>query len=75
MVARLRLAGIPAIIASGSKGLKSQLKQANSLRLPHVVIIGDEEIKNDTVILRDMAKGEQTSLRLDEALARLQERP
>jgi len=75
MAARLRQSGIPSIMASGSKGLKSQLKQANSLGLPHVLIIGDEEMKNDTVILRDMAIGEQTSLRLDEALARLQERP
>ena len=62
LAATLRGAGIGAIEALGAKSLKAQLRQANNLSLPYAVIIGEEEVKAGTVILRDMVSSEQKSV-------------
>ncbi len=67
----LRRAGIGVIGASGSRSLKAQLRQANSLAFGYAVIIGDEEIKTDTIILRDMATSEQETIPAGQLLGRL----
>ena len=59
LAAQLRKSGISAIEASGSRSLKAQLRQANSLGIPCAVIIGEEELKQGTVILRDMTTATQ----------------
>jgi len=74
LVARLRQAGMGVTIALGGKSLKAQLKQANALRLPQAIIIGEEEIKRGSVVLRDMMKGEQVELPLEEVVTRLKRR-
>ena len=71
LAARLRQAGIGATLALGDKSLKSQLKQANSLGLPQTVIIGEEEMKKGRAVLRDMTKGEQVEVPLEEVVTRL----
>lgn len=59
--ARLRASGISVVIATGSKSLKSQLRQANSLSSSYAIIIGEQELSSATVVLRDMkAKGQTT---------------
>lgn len=58
----LRRAGIAVIEAIGNKSLKAQLRQANTLGIRHAVIIGDQEIKTGTVILRDMTAANQMTL-------------
>jgi histidyl-tRNA synthetase len=62
LASTLRGAGIGVIEALGDKSLKAQLRQANNLRLRYAVIIGEEEVKAGTVILRDMASSEQKSV-------------
>ena len=47
------------IAALGDKSLKAQLRQANALGVGRVVIVGEEEAARDTVVLRDMASGQQ----------------
>ncbi len=64
LASRLRRAGIGVIEAIGSKSLKAQLRQANTLGVRHVVIIGDQEIKTGTVILRDMTNAQQETVPL-----------
>lgn len=59
LAARLRKDGIGVIEAVGNKSLKAQLRQANNLGASYAVIIGDEEVKNGTVILRDMTTSDQ----------------
>ena len=71
LAARLRQAGIGATLASGDKSLKSQLKQANSLALPQTLIIGEDELKKGVAVLRDMARGEQVDVPLEEVVRRL----
>jgi histidyl-tRNA synthetase len=59
LAARLRQAGISAAAATGSKRLKAQMRQANSLGVRYTVIIGDEEVKTGTATVRDMANAQQ----------------
>jgi len=64
LTASLRRAGIGAIGATGDKSLKAQLRQANSLNAHYAVIIGEQEVKNGAVILRDMATARQETISL-----------
>jgi histidyl-tRNA synthetase len=66
VAADLRGAGVGVILAMGDKSLKAQLRQANSLGVRHAVIIGEEEVKAGTVVLRDMASAEQKSVAVRE---------
>ena len=59
LASMLRQAGIAVIEATSNKSLKAQLRQANNLGVPEAVIIGEEELKTDTVILRDMTTSRQ----------------
>ncbi|MDP2729441.1 MAG: histidine--tRNA ligase [Dehalococcoidales bacterium] len=66
LASRLRQAGIALIEATGSRSLKAQLRQANTLGVRHTVIIGDREVKTGTVILRDMATARQEAVSPDQ---------
>ncbi|MBA7653739.1 Histidine--tRNA ligase [subsurface metagenome] len=66
LASSLRQAGIGVIEATGGKSLKAQLRQANTLGVHHTVIIGDQEIKTGTVILRDMINAQQETVPLDQ---------
>jgi histidyl-tRNA synthetase len=58
----LRQSGISAIQAPGSKSLKAQLRQANTLAVRYTLIMGDDEIRSGSVQLRDMQTSEQKTL-------------
>ncbi len=64
--AQLRRGDIPVIVATSTKSLKAQLRQANSLKIPKAIIIGDDEVKTASVILRDMATSQQTTISMKE---------
>jgi len=66
LASALRGAGIGVIEAVGDKSLKAQLRQANNLGAGYAVIIGEQEIKTGTVILRDMTSAEQKAIPIDE---------
>jgi len=51
----LRDAGVWVEIDYEGKSLKSQMRKADRLKTPWVVILGEEELKKNRVILRDMA--------------------
>ena len=66
LVSTLRHQGIAAIQASGERSLKGQLRQANSAGARYAIIIGEEEVKSKTAVLRDMAGGEQKTVPIAE---------
>jgi histidyl-tRNA synthetase len=70
--AALRRAGVSVISAVGNKSLKSQLRQANTLGATRVLIIGEEEVRKDMVVLRDMRRGEQQAVPRAEIVKLLQ---
>ncbi|MCI0896520.1 MAG: histidine--tRNA ligase [Chloroflexi bacterium] len=59
LAAKLRQAGIGAILSSGSRSLRGQMRQANALGIPYTVILGDDEIQRGEVVIRDMAASTQ----------------
>ena len=61
LASELRRAGIAAVLGP-PRGLRSQLRYATSIDATHAVIIGDNEIASDTVVLRDLTRGEQSEL-------------
>jgi len=62
LASRLRQSGIGVLEATSGKSLKAQLRQANTLGVHHTVIIGDQEVKTGTVILRDMINAQQKTV-------------
>ena len=50
------------IIDTLRRSLKAQMKEANKLNVKHVIIIGDEELKNNKVIIKNMDSGNQESI-------------
>ena len=55
----LRRYGIGIITAAEGKSLKAQLRQANNLGMKIVVIIGEEELREGVVVVRDLESGSQ----------------
>jgi len=66
LAATLRKNGIGVIEAIGNKSLKAQLRQANNLDVRHTVIIGEQEVKTGTVILRNMTTAQQKTIPLSQ---------
>ena len=71
----LRKAGICAEYDVIGRSVKAQLKYANKINAKFSVVIGESEIENDLVNLKDMAESCQTEIKLsglkDELLKRL----
>ena len=55
----------------GNKGMKQKMQYANRLGIPYVVIIGEDEVKNEVYALKDMNKGEQSIVTYSELVERL----
>lgn len=69
----LRRQGLWVEMDYGSKGLKSQMKKAGRLNAKKVLIVGEEELKSNQGILRDMISKNQMPVdlnQLPETLAR-----
>ena len=54
-----------------NKGMKQKMQYANRLGIPYVIIIGEDEVKNNVYALKDMIKGEQELLTYSQVLERL----
>ena len=61
----LRESGIPSEMDYQDKSLKGQMRLADKLGLKYVAIFGEEELKKQTVILRDMRNKSQREIRID----------
>jgi len=62
---RLRRNGFSADRDFQGKSLKGQMKQADRLEADFALIIGEDEIKNDVVSIRNMLTGEQKQVKLE----------
>ena len=49
------------------KKFKKKMNYANRINVPYVIIIGDDEIDNNKVAIKNFATGEQTVCSVDEA--------
>jgi len=65
----LRKSGIAAIQSLSDRSMKAQLKQAGKSGAAYAIIIGEEELKSDLAVLRDMSQSSQQSLPINEIVA------
>ena len=72
LASRIRRAGSGAILSSGSRALRGQMRQANALGIPYVIILGDDEISRGEVVIRDMTTSSQEARPLTEFLQSLE---
>lgn len=72
LATRLRESGVRVQLHCEKKKFKAKITYADKLHVPYVIFMGEDEIKNDIVALKELATGEQTNTGFDEALARIQ---
>ncbi len=65
----LRNAGVRVQLYTEQKKFKAKMSYADKLGFPFVLLIGEDEIAQGKVSLKDMASGVQTLLSPDEAAA------
>ena len=68
---QLREGGIGTDIATGKKGVSKNLEYASALGISYVVIVGEDEVKQKKVLLRDMQTGTQELLTVKDVIKRL----
>ena len=66
LATKLRNAGINTEIYLNDKKLKAKFKYADKLKIPYVIVIGEDEIKTQTIKLKNMETGEEKELPLEE---------
>jgi threonyl-tRNA synthetase len=71
MKKELRLAGIDAEVYDKNDSLNKRIRTAEKQRVPYVVIIGDEEVQNKTVAIRNRRTREQYNLTYEEFMVEL----
>jgi len=54
--------------------LTNQLKTANKLEVKYTLIIGEEEARKDTILIRDMKSGKQISVNLKDIIKEIKKR-
>lgn len=69
VLANLREAGIRAELYPDNAKLKKQFSYADKLGIPFTIMIGEDEVKNGSLQVKNMDTGEQTSLNQDQAAA------
>jgi histidyl-tRNA synthetase len=65
LVHRLKSSGIPVETDYTGASLKSQMKKADKSGAGHTLIIGEQEMKSGTAVLRNMRTKEQTGIALN----------
>lgn len=64
----LRNLGIRVEIEKASKKLKKSMSYANKINVPYVVVMGEDEINNGKIQLKNMESGDNTEFGIDEYL-------
>lgn len=67
----LRSQNINAEVYLENKKIKAKFKYADRLAIPYVIVIGEDEIANNTVTLKNMQTGEQETLKIEEVIKQI----
>ncbi|OGJ60416.1 histidine--tRNA ligase [Candidatus Peribacteria bacterium RIFCSPLOWO2_01_FULL_51_18] len=68
LVSKLRDLGIHTVGALGEASLKSQMRLADRFQVRYTLLLGQLEVKDSTIILRDMAAGKQKQIPFEKAV-------
>ena len=71
LATRLRDSGVRVQLHCEKKKFKAKITYADKLAIPYVIFLGEDEIAQNVVALKELATGEQTNTGFDEALARI----
>lgn len=71
LIEQLLDAGVPALGAVDRDGIGAQLARADKLGVPNAIIIGQKEVQEGTVLLRDMTSGAQETVKLEAIVAEM----
>lgn len=71
LLTRLRQAGLKANMDYAGRSMKAQMKQANKAKARFALIIGEDEVKESCVMLKDMEKSEQQKVSFDTIIEKL----
>lgn len=71
LLTRLRQAGLKAGMDYAGRSMKAQMKQANKAGARFALIIGEDEVKESCVQLKDMEKSEQQKVSFDNIIDKL----
>ena len=64
----LRTNNINTQIYTENKKIKAKFKYADKLKIPYVIILGEDEIKTNTITLKNMETGEQQTIKIEDAI-------
>lgn len=68
MARQTRAAGIATEVYPDSVKMKKQMSYANAQGIPYVALVGEQELADGRIALKDMQSGEQQSLTIEEAI-------
>lgn len=68
---KLREKGINTETYLEDKKIKTKFKYADKLKIPYVVVIGEDEIANNKVTLKNMKTGEQEQITIEELASKI----
>ncbi|WP_433566346.1 histidine--tRNA ligase [Nocardia sp. CA-151230] len=71
LAAELRRAGIRTDLAYGGRGMKGAMKAADKSGAQLALVLGDREVAEGQIGLKDLSTGEQRQIPLDEAVAQV----
>ncbi len=72
IAAELRTVGKRVMVyPGGAEKMAKQLKYANDLKIPYVLILGPDEAKANKIQLKNMETGESQTIRLDELVSKI----
>ncbi len=71
----IRAAGIPASVYLGESGFRAQMKYADRREAAAVVIVGEDELAQGTVSIKDMARGKRMAEQVKDRDTWRKERP
>lgn len=66
LITKLREAGVNADIYPSDAKMQKQMKFANNRNVPYVILIGAQELKDRTFVVKDMSSGEQKTYSIGE---------
>ncbi len=62
LIWNLRERGVKTVGAMGKASMKAQMRLADKFKVPYTLILGITEVREGTIIIRDMAKGQQKTV-------------
>ena len=75
LAAELRAEGLPAEVYLGRSGMKAQMKYADRRLSPAAVMIGEDELKNGSVTIKDLDLGREMAMQISDNKAWREGRP